>query len=1077
MKKLYRSMGLPIAMLLLFTSMALAQNRTVTGTITDENGSGMPGVNVIVKGTSAGTTTDSDGKYAIAVPEGNATLVVSFIGYATQEVEVGARTAIDVKLESDVKQLSEVVVTALGIERNTKALQSSVTQVSGDNFTQARENSMVNGLAGRVAGVNVTKIATGPAGSSRVVIRGAKSIGTNTNNQPLYVIDGIPMDNTNYGQAGVWGGGDQGDGTSSISPDDIQSMTILKGASAGALYGARAAQGVILITTKKGSARKGVGIEFNSNFVFEKIYNLTDWQHSYGSGAYTGVGSLANRVSTKASNPEDVQTAFDNGWYDQAWGPKLDGSTVYHFDGKAHPYSYQGDQWDKFYRTGTSFTNSLAFSGGSETQNFRFSMSNLNSKSVIPNSGFDRVNLSLASNSKFGKKLTLTTKIMYSNEKAKNRPNVSDSPGNGIQSVYYINNDYNIDEYKGDPNKPGAVYADGPVPLDGKSNGQELQGSSNLWGQNPYWAAYQFKNTDMRDRIIASGQLRYDITDFLYAQVKGGMDWSTKRGSQLTPEGTGYQLGGALTEYEARQREINLEYIVGFNKTYGKIGVNVFGGGNKMTREYEKTDAVGNGFNTPFLAAINNAASKTFNYDYRKSGINSLFGSAEISWNNVLYVTGTIRNDWFSVLTPRINSISYPSIGASFVFSDAFTGLPTWLSFGKVRASWGQVGSAFSVDPYSTITQYTTGLTHLSRPLGYYSSATTTNNGNLNNPDLVPYTSTETEFGLDVRFFENRLGMDLTYYSQKTTDDILNAPISRASGFGTTSVNLGQLTNKGVELLLTGQPLRGNLTWDVSLNFAKNNSKIVSLIPGTTVFNIEEPRTRTVYVSQIVGQPFGTLTGLKQRTTADGQLIYDKDGAPLTDNTYQILGSGVPNFTGGLNNSFTYKQFNLTFLIDFKSGGKIYSGTNVRMTEAGFHKQTLAGRDGEAPLHVKGVQELVDDAGNVTQEPIDRNLAPGEAQNYWSQLGERAQDHFVYDASFIKLRQVTFGYSIPKVMLQKTPFQTVSLSFVARNLAILYKNAENIDPESSYTSNNAQGLDYFGVPPTRTYGFNLRVTF
>ena len=329
-----------------------------------------------------------------------------------------------------------------------------------------------------------------------------------------------------------------------------------------------------------------------------------------------------------------------------------------------------------------------------------------------------------------------------------------------------------------------------------------------------------------------------------------------------------------------------------------------------------------------------------------------------------------------------------------------------------------------------------------------------------------------------VRFFDNRLGLDLTYYSQKTTDDILNAPISRASGFLTTSVNLGELTNKGIELLLTGQPMRGALTWDVSLNFAKNNSKIVSLIPGTNILNVEEPRTRTVFVRQIVGQPFGTLTGLKQRTTADGQLIYDKDGAPLTDNTYQTLGSGVPNFTGGLNNSFTYKQFNLTFLVDFKSGGKIYSGTNVRMTEAGFHKQTLAGRgEGEAPLHVKGVQELVDDAGNVTQEPIDRDLKPGEAQNYWAQLGERAQDHFIYDASFIKLRQLTFGYSLPRSLLSKTPFQTASFSFVARNLAILYKNSENIDPESSYTSSNAQGLDYFGMPPTRTYGFNLKVSF
>jgi hypothetical protein len=369
---------------------------------------------------------------------------------------------------------------------------------------------------------------------------------------------------------------------------------------------------------------------------------------------------------------------------------------------------------------------------------------------------------------------------------------------------------------------------------------------------------------------------------------------------------------------------------------------------------------------------------------------------------------------------------------------------------------------------------YGAGNTHVGRPLGGFASGE-----NFPNANLKPYTSTETEVGLDLRFFNNRLGLDITYYDQKTTDDILDANISRSSGFATTTVNLGEITNKGIEFLLTGTPVKGNLTWDVSLNFAKNNSRVVSLIEGQTEVIGEEPRTRTVFIKHIVGQPYGMITGQTQlRDPASGLLVYDEDGAPLSDGSYNVIGSGVPDFTGGLNNSFSFKNLNLTFLIDFKSGGDIYSGTNVRMTQAGYHKQTLQGRVGEAPLTVTGViQDGTDANGEPVYKPFSKQLAPGEAQNYWGRLGDRAAERFVYDASFVKLRQVTLGYVLPKKVLGKTPIQNLMISFVARNLAIIKKNTENIDPESSYTSSNSQGLDYFGMPATRTYGINLRASF
>lgn len=1054
---------------------AFAQNRTVSGKITDANGAPIQGANIIVKGTNVGATTNADGEYTIQVPSGANTLVVSYVGHATQELPISGRSNISVALTEDNGELERVVVTALGIEKSQKALGFSQTTVSGDNFTQAREISTANALAGRVAGVNVSKIASGPGGSSRVVIRGAKTLGS-TLNQPLYVVDGVPIDNSNFGQAGIWGGADQGDGMNSINPDDIESMTVLKGASAAALYGSRAANGVILITTKKGAGRKGVGVEVNSNYVFETVQNLTDFQTTHGNGGYDGP-DLATQV---AKVPESIEEHWNNWWGKQGWGPKFDGRPTVQWDGVTREYSDKGDNWKRFYQTGNTFTNSVALTGGSETQNFRFSASNLNNKGVIPNSGFDRVNLSLSANTKFAKKLSFNTKILYSNEKVKNRPNISDSPGNGILALYYIPRDVDVRDMMGDPNKLGAVPSlelqqeRGIRIFDGKAPGEEFQVSNDLWTQNPYWAAWQQINTDTRDRVIASGEVRYDITDFLYVSGQAGMDWFTKRGTTLTPQGTGHNRDGSMSEREDRVREINYQYMLGFNKTFSSIGVNAFVGGNRMRRQSETISADGSGFNTPLFPAITNARQRNFGYGFGKMGINSLFGSVELSYNNYLFITGTARQDWFSVLNPKDNSILYPSVGASFVFTDAFQSLPTWLSFGKVRASWAQVGNVSSVNPYETTLLYGAGNTHLGRPLGGFTSGE-----NFPNVDLKPFTSTETELGLDIRFFNNRLGLDFTYYSQKTTDDILNANISRTSGFTTTTVNLGQITNKGIEFLLNGTPIKSTIQWDVSLNFAKNKSNVVSLIEGQTEVVGEEPRTRTVFIKHIIGHPYGMITGQTQlRDPATGLLVYDADGAPLTDGTYNIIGNGVPDFTGGLNNSFSYKSLNFTFLIDFKSGGDIYSGTNVRMTQAGYTKQTLLGREGEAPLSVTGViQDGVDGSGNPVYKPFSKQLAPGEAANYWGLLGDRAAERFVYDASFIKLRQVTLGYMLPKKILSKTPVQNLMVSFVARNLAILKKNTPNIDPESSYTSSNSQGLDYFGFPATRTYGFNLRATF
>lgn len=1048
------------------SSAVLAQQQVVTGSIKDPNGAGLAGVTVLVKGTSAGTLTDAGGRYSIQAA-GNATLVFSFIGYVTQEIAIGNRPVVDVVLEENLQALGEVVVTALGVERNTKSLQSSVTKVPGVSLTQARETNFGASIQGRVAGVNVTKNGSGPAGSSRVIIRGNKSL--NGSNQPLYVVDGIPMDNNQFGNAGVWGGIDQGDGLSSINPDDIESISVLKGANAAALYGSRGGYGVINITTKKGTSRKGIGVEFNSNYVLESVINLTDLQQVYGSGGMASSNPADPTAPEVGSKPTNQQQAWD--WGNRSWGAKLDGTPVVQFDGVVRPYSYAGDNWKRFYNTGYTWTNSLALSGGNENQTFRFSYSDLQNKGIVPNTGFNRRNLSLNTNGKFGKKVTFNAKVLYDNEDTKNRPTLADSPGNAIQGVYKLPPNVNIDDLKGDPKKPGSIPVGLTMPS-GRAPGTELLPANDNWGSNPWWSAYQWQANSIRDRFITSAQLKYDILPWLYIQGKVGMDFYVRKSRTLKPQGTGDQLGGSASEREDRVREINQEWMLGVNKTFGKINFIGFIGGNKMVNTNENVSANGSSFNVDWFTSVNNLSSQNFGYGYTKYGINSLFGSAEISYNGFLYVTATGRNDWFSVLNPANNSKFYPSIGTSFIFTDAFKNLPTVLSFGKIRASWGQVATA-TVTPYSVNNSYgLNGQGHMGKPMAQYAFA---NNGyNIPNANLVPALSTEIELGTELRFLENRLGIDFTYYDQKSTDDILQGTISNTTGFLSTYMNLGELSNKGVEILLTVTPVKGPVTWDISLNMAKNKSKVVSLIPGMTSLDLEEPRTRTVRVQQIVGKPYGMISGWVQAKDPNGNLIYNIDGIPQRSAGYVPIGNGVADVTGGMNNSVTYKGISLSFLLDFKFGGDIYSGTNVRLDEWGLSKASLKRLAGD--IAVKGVYNS-GTASNPIYTPIDRVLTEREAYNYWQNMPENVESNYIYDASFIKLRQISLEYNLPASLLSKTPIKTLGVSIVARNLAILYKNVPNVDPESSYTNSNSQGLDYFGMPTSRTYGFNVRVTF
>ncbi|WP_418603308.1 SusC/RagA family TonB-linked outer membrane protein [Hwangdonia sp.] len=1014
------------------------QEVIITGTITDKNGAPLPGANVLAKGTSVGVVSNFDGDYTIKVPDGVTALVVSFIGFAEQEINIDGRTEINITLLESAEGLNEVVVTALGIKRSKRSLAYSITKIDGDDFTENRETNVAYGLAGKVAGVNVTKPASGPGGTARVLIRGNSSL--TGNNQPLYVIDGIPIDNTNRGSAGEWGGSDGGDGIGNINPDDIETMSVLKGNSAAALYGSQASNGVILITTKKGKTNQGLQVEVNSNYVFEEAINHLDPQTEYGSGL------LGQKPATQAE-------AWDAGEF--SWGAKLDGSSVIQFDGVSRPYSYSGNNFDKFYKTGSTFTNTIALSGGSDNIGYRFSASNMENESIMPNSGLKRQTLSVNMHGKaLNDKLSFQTSAQYILQDVRNRPQLADSPWNAHYTVWQLPVTTNILDLRGDPNRLGA-NAEDATHLYGSTMGQkgyELLPTSSIWMQNPYWAAYQQTNNISKNRLIASSSFQYEVNEWVYVKARGGIDQSDRLTEDVFPTGTGHNLNGGMNQGQYKYKQTNFDIMVGSNHEFDNgIAYDFLAGANKMRLQEDGTYAYGNNFALPFFYSIANGINNGGSSSFAKLGSHSVYGQAEISYNNWLFLTGSARNDWFSVLDGR--DIFYPSVGLSAVLSDVLN-LPEIFDYAKVRTSWAQVGGVGDISAYSLNQNYGLGRAQLGIPRGALSGSS------VRNANLNPLLVTELELGFNVQLLNNRLGVDFSYYDKKTEDDILNAGISYTSGYNSTVVNIGELSNKGVELLLTGTPVvTENFKWDVSFNMSYNKSKVISLVDPENDderFNIGLSRARHAWVTHIEGKPFGQITGSQYLRDSNGEIALDANGLPQvdTDAGTVAFGTGVHPFNAGLQNSFKYKDWRLSFLIDMRDGAVGHSGTNQQLYRRGVHKNTLVGRE-------TGL------GGNPASE----------IRNYYTKIFNDIAEEFIYDAGFVKLRELSIGYNVPSKFLDKTFIRKASISAVGRNLWLIHSNVDNIDPESSYNASNAQGLDFFAMPQSTTFGFNVNLTF
>jgi TonB-linked SusC/RagA family outer membrane protein len=1018
------------------------QTRVLSGRVVDSSGEGIPGVNVLDRQSSTGTTTDLDGRYSISVSN-TSVLTFSFIGFRPQEFVVGNRTTLDVSLQEDLSELSEVVVTSFGMEKDKKALGFSVTQIGGDRFTESRAVNLGNALSGKIAGVNVSPPASGAAGSTRVVIRGGSSL--TGNDQPLYVINGMPIETGNLGSAGMWGGNDAGDGLSSINPDDIESISVLKGNAAAALYGARAANGVVLITTKSGKARKGIGVSINSNITFDNAQDFTDYQREYGPGR-------DGTVATTATEALEIGNSH--------WGTRYNGAGVIQFDGVSRPYSHTGEGINDFYRTGYTINNSVALSGGNETGTYRFGYSDLTNTDIMPNAGFKRNVLNLNVNSKL-KKLTLDFSGQYSRQDAKNRPRLSDSPGNANFAVLNKPGTLPFEVMRGTTDKLGAL-----------PDGNELRYQENVFQTNPYWAAHQFYRQDVTDRILGKVSLRYDITDWLYIMGRAGTDYFSRTDDSSEPYGTAYKPRGDYNVVKRTFREDNIDFFIGAQKQFGDFSVDAMFGGNKMKRTTESLSGGGNDLVVPFFHSIRNVAAPQVGYGFSELGINSVFGNANFGYKNYLFLNFTARQDQFSTLSPQNSKLFYPSVSSSFVLSDVIE-MPSAITFTKFRASWGQTGGG-APNPYElNLTYGLVGTGHLGGSLGQI------NNGSIPNQNLKPFLSTEYEFGADFRFLNNRFGLDAAYYHRTTTNDILATGISATSGFGSTIINIGELENKGLELLLNAVAIKSkNFQWDISVNYANNQSRVLNL--GTNAagdpidfINLDESRLRRERIRHIVGQPLGMITGFKHQTI-NGQKVYDNDGFPVPTNGLETIAEGRHPISAGLTNNLSYKNFKLSFLLDMRAGGHIVSATNYFAYTNGLHKETIAARANG--ITVSGV----DTNGEARTWNIPANSAsPSQylVDNYYQRYA-MITDNIVYDASFIKLREFSFGYALPSSLLSRTPFEAASVSMVGRNLLLLWSNVPNIDPESGYTtSGNSQGLEFFAMPTTRSFGFNINLTF
>lgn len=1019
------------------------QNAKVTGTVEDALGP-VAGASVVIKGTTNGTMTDMDGNFTLDGVKNGDIIQISFIGYATQEIPYAGQASLSVHLEEDTQKLDEVVVTALGMKRDKKALGYAMQELKGDELLSSREPNLANSLSGKVSGLQIVRSSNGVGGSSKIVLRGNSSL--TGSNQPLIVVDGTPMDNFTGGVDDVWGnsGADMGNGLSDINPEDIESMTVLKGASAAALYGSRAGNGVILITTKSGRKNEGLGITVNAGITAESIFLKPDMQNSFGQGS-VGVYDNQSRLS---------------------WGPKAEGQTVTDWLGRQVPLQTY-DNIDAFFHTGTSFNEGVSFQQNINGTSVFASINRSDDAGITPESKLNKTNVTLRATTFLDKaeKWKVDAKVNYINMNAHNRPIQGVNPSNAFNTIYGLPRSLNVKEFKSSVDEEGNM-----IWWDASKNPQE----------NPYWVTKYRQNNDTRNRLLGNVSLKYAPTNWFDIELRGGTDYYTTTKNEKVYAGGNTSPRGLYNEGSETFYENNYSFLATARKDnlLDRLGGFVTFGGNLMMQQRTKMNASAGELLVPDLFSLNNGINKpTVTSELIRRKMNSLYGSLQLNWDGYLFLDVTARNDWSSTMSKDNRSYFYPSVSLSGVISDMLPkiggNMPEWFTFAKVRASYAEVGN--DLDPYQLYNNYTVGKDE---------------NGNTTAaPGQILFDSSvrselikSWEAGLDVRFLQNRLGLDFAWYKTNATRQLLNLPLDPFAGYSSRKVNAGNIQNEGLEISLNGaifqSPDMQGFNWNATAQFSLNRNKIIDLYPGVTLYDIKTLDAIQIVAAQ--GSYYGDIYGQTFLRVTDkdsphyGKVIVGDDGLPLISAEKSKVGNQSPDWMLGLTNSFSYKGFNLSFLVDFRIGGDIYSATASNLFVRGNAAGTVV--NGERQDFVVPNTVVRKDGGYV------ENNVPVTHQNYWERIGSTGNyglpEVFTYDATNIRLRNITLGYTFNRAMLKKTPFLRLNLSATCNNVWMIHYNLPGIDPESvSATNTNATGFENGAAPTSRSFTFNVTVGF
>jgi len=1069
-------------------SPVVQQQGTISGTVTDSvTGSPIPGANVVIAGTQQGSSTGANGRYTISgLDPGVYTLEASFVGYETKiregvEVEEEETTEVNFELAESAVALQDVVVTALGVEREQRSLTSSVGNVSGEDLAQVGEINVANSLAGRVSGVQVQSAGSGPGGSSRVTIRGFSSLGGN--NQPLYVVDGVPIDNTNRGSAGRWGGYDRGDGIQNINPQDIEEISVLKGPSAAALYGQRGANGVVLITTKSGEAQQGIGVNLNSSVRVGGPAVWPNWQNEYGIGTggqfrffRDNDGKVRPRSEwVSAGRPDwtpQITTHADGPQHPKSWGPRMEGQDAYNWDGESTQFSPQPGNAKDFFRRQLTVDNTLAFSGGNEETTFRLSLQDMRNQAILPTHELTKQGVNLRASHEVTDQLTAQGKVNYVRQEAYMRPALSDDQENVFYQFRGMPRNTRLDNLR-----DFEIGPDEQILGYGPSYNQE--GFARHWSnsdftEQPYWIINNVINEDSRQRVIGFVSLQYQLTDWVTAQLRGETDFYTDRWHNHAAIGTRTpgQGDGTMSEQVHRFREDNVELMLTGDRDLTedlRVSGNI--GGNYKRDYYNNTNFSGSQLAAPGLYTIGNAQIQNPGYDLSETEIQSVFASLQFNWRDYWYVDGSVRNDWASTLPQDDNSFLYPSIGSNFVFTEVVD-LPDAFSYGSVRASWAQAGS--SADPYQISGTY--GLAanpHLGQAGAQFQNS-------------VPFTDlnnelkTSIEVGVDLRFLGERLRVDGTWYTSSTENQILNIPVSTASGYLTRSVNAGEITNTGIELMLQATPLEyESFQWDLTVNYGRNTNEVVELTEGVDRFRLGDARNVAVFADP--GDPYGAIYTTNARWMRDdeGNRLIGPDGLPIREEGQFQIGNAMPDWTGGVSNTLRYNNWVLSALVDIQMGGDIYSVSNTYEAIYGTTQATVEGRDGT--YVAEGVvAEQQNGEWVSTGEP---NTTQVDAQDYWERAapaeGNAVTEAFLNDGSYVKMREMRLTYSFPSSITNVLRVNQLRLSAVGKNLFYFVRRTDGFAPDAHNRNVDpgSLGQEDMSWPTIRSFGLSVDLGF